>query len=167
MTSSVANHLDIENVEELTSVSCDSLHSYTFHMSNIQGHLLTSFSTHLQGNLDKFSTWWKATLFIGPRVITSVNVRMTERRKIVQFFREESTLLLPAFLLKTWPIKITLECLHNDPLTLNATAMPRMFVNTRSLDRSVRKKIQHEDIEIVYWPRDAIAVHQLRVVRTR
>ena len=151
-------------IEELDCiVRCN---QYEYNINDVTGDLLTSFSICTHSNIfdiHKFENHKKhvakISLFLGPRSVSTINVHLTENRKMIPFFRQEKPLMLPKFLLKKWPMKIIVEC----PVSA-AQDNPRIFAHTDSLVKSSRKMIRLQDIKIDYWPHDSIALHQLRLI---
>jgi hypothetical protein len=140
----------------------------------INGHLLTGFSVKFDTVDAKISSIWEATLYIGPRIVSVVHVELTSKRTSIPFFRSDSPLLLPLFLLDRWPIKIQLHqicgmSLDNRPSggLYNRRLAPQVFINTKWLTQSNRIRLEkHADLQITYWPTHSIAKHQLWLVQS-
>lgn len=142
--------------------------------SFINGHLLTGFSARFDTSNAKISSIWEATLYIGPRIISVVHIELTSKRTNIPFFKNDSPLLLPLFLLDRWPIKIHLHQICGISLANKASGgvydkrlAPQVFINTKWLTQSNRIQLkQHADLQITYWPTHSIAKHQLWLVQS-
>ena len=68
--------------------------------------------------------------------------------------------MLPLFLLDRWPIKIQFQHI------CGSADIPTVFVNTKWLTRSLRRRIKNTcEIQVTYWPTHSIAIHQLRLMK--
>jgi hypothetical protein len=131
----------------------------------INGHLLTGFSAKFDAADAKIASIWEATLYIGPQIVSVVHVELTSKRTSIPFFRSDSPLLLPIFLLDRWPIKIQLHQICG--MSLDRRLAPQVFLNTKWLTRSNRIQLKkHADLQITYWPTHSIAKHQLWLVQS-
>lgn len=152
--------------------------------NDISGHLLTGFSAKIsnqtqtrKNSLKKtkksresivpIPSIWDATLYIGPRIISTVQVELSNKRKCIPFFKNDNPLMLPLFLLQKWPIKIQFQQICGSTKIHNGHSInPRVFINTKWLTPSIQERILNKcDIEITYWPTHSIAIHQIRLLR--
>ena len=150
--------------------------------SHTVGHLLTGFSAKLAKNpnlnktiacptgatprsVDKTvhsPSLWEATFYIGPRTVSIVRIELSMRRTLIPFFKSDSPLIVPLFLLHRWPIKIQ----FNQICGSDRSDIPRVYMNTKWLTRSIRRRIKNQcEIQITYWPAHSIAIHQLRLIK--
>ncbi len=140
---------------------------YQYTIDLVTGHLLTGFSAKLVKNpkLNKTvqsPSLWEATFYIGPRTVSIVQLKLSMRRTLIPFFKSDSQLMVPLFLLHRWPIKIQ----FNQICGSDTSDIPRVFMNTKWLTRSLRRRIENEcEIQITYWPAHSIAIHQLRLIK--